>query len=534
MTERSDYSNNTTRRIDDLPGFDAYSQADGAFDQTVAGDKTQLAQPDGAAQAPAYDPFDAIGTASDPTTYMDDARQWGPMSDEDWRVEMGDDELGGGAEDSQEWLTPSATVARPWAAADAYRPAPPEAPRPGDTATQQRPLVRRTPYSPAAAGSSQIAYGPQAQAGEAYGAAADNGAYQGAYQDSPADPPARRGGNWFTKRGKHGCLSIFLWLAMAVVAGFVALRLIPADQANGRAVPELVSFVPFTLVPSAVCLVLAVLWRRKLLTLVCAAALACVGWWHHGYFVPTARVSEGAAAQVQGPVSTADSVARVMTLNTRNGNASAADIVSLVREQNVEVLCLQEVTNDLLAGLADAGIYEVLPYYVVSDAASEISNGGRNAIFTMAPVSNTSGNLLPIQTSSMPAASITVGSRTVRVVSVHPNSPVRGAQDVWDTGLSVIGSLSEYDHAYLLMGDFNSTWDHARFRELLGSTFADAGEKSGEGFHMTYPSGGKIPSLVEIDHIVYSKDRGIVVSGLTAVEVSGSDHKALLGTLEAL
>ena len=168
---------------------------------------------------------------------------------------------------------------------------------------------------------------------------------------------------------------------------------------------------------------------------------------------------------------------------------------------------------------------------MISDGASAVSNGGHNGIWTLAPMENVSGNLLPIETSSMPAGTVTVGDRVIRVVSVHPNSPVRGAQDLWDRGLSVIGSLAGYDHAYLIMGDFNSTWDHARFRELLGSSFVDAGETAGEGFHMTYPSDG-LPPLIEIDHIVYARNSGIVVSDLETVEVGGTDHRALLGTLE--
>ena len=148
-------------------------------------------------------------------------------------------------------------------------------------------------------------------------------------------------------------------------------------------------------------------------------------------------------------------------------------------------------------------------------------------------MSNVSYNLLPIETSSMPAVDIQIGGTTVRVVSVHPNSPTRGAQDLWNEGLSVIGTLSNYDHAYLVMGDFNSTWDHARFRELLGSTFVDASEQAGEGFHMTYPANSAIPSIIEIDHIVYSKNSGITVSSLQTVEIAGTDHQALLATLEA-
>lgn len=61
---------------------------------------------------------------------------------------------------------------------------------------------------------------------------------------------------------------------------------------------------------------------------------------------------------------------------------------------------------------------------------------------------------------------------------------------------------------------------------------------------MTYPSDGAsisvgeheitfpCPSLIEIDHIVYSKNSGIVISSLETVSIGGTDHKGLLATLE--
>lgn len=345
--------------------------------------------------------------------------------------------------------------------------------------------------------------------------------------------PRAQGAMRRPKRPRHGFLSFILWLVMLACLGLMAIRCLPASYSDGRAVPELVSFVPILFVPVLACLVLAALWRRRVLVVVSAAALATIAVWHIGYFVPTSRVSSSAVASVQASASTSDGAARIMTLNTYNGNASAAEIVALVKSHNVEVLCLEELTDAEVQALSAAGLDEVLPYHVISDAASEINNGGRNGIWTAAPMSNVSTNLLPIDTSSMPAADIVVGGTTVRVVAVHPNSPVRGAQDEWSEGLSVIQSLSGYNHAYLLCGDFNSTWDHARFRELLGNTFVDAGEQSGQGFHMTYPSNSKVPSLIEIDHFVYSKSSGIVVSNLEAVAVTGADHRALIGILEA-
>ena len=322
----------------------------------------------------------------------------------------------------------------------------------------------------------------------------------------PARRPARR-----HHRPRHPLVSALLWLAMLGVCALMALRFLPTDLANGRIVPEVVSFVPLALIPTIICLAIALLSRRRLLLVVCVLALAINGWWHAGYFAGRARGSPAAEHAVSTSATTDDSYARVMTVNTLNGAASAKQIVEVCRAEHVEVL----------------------PYHVVSEGASAISNGGRNGIWTVAPQSNVSRNLLPIETSSMPAADIVIGSITVRIVSVHPNSPVRGAEDLWDKGLSIIGSLSDYGHAYLIMGDFNSTWDHARFRTLLGTRFADASQASGEGFHMTYPSNKIVPSLIEIDHIVYARDSGITVSSLKTVEIAGTDHKALIGTLEA-
>lgn len=345
--------------------------------------------------------------------------------------------------------------------------------------------------------------------------------------DIPASRRPRR-------RAKHGVLSAFLWLVMLATFALLALRLIPLDYSTGNMVPELASFVPLAFIPAIICLIFAVVWRRWVLTAVCVLAIAINGVWHIGYFIPTQTVSDLASdlATASASADTSDSYARIMTLNTNNGGASAEEIVAICREQNVEVLCLQETTSEFVEELEAAGIADVLSYSVVSEGASAISNGGRNGIWTAAPMDDISRNLLPIDTSSMPAATVQIGDQDVRIVSVHPNSPVRGAQDLWNEGLATIGTLSEYSHSYVIMGDFNSTWDHARFRELLGSTFVDASQQAGEGFHMTYPSNSIIPSLIEIDHIVYTQDSGIAVSSLETLAVSGTDHKALLGTLE--
>ena len=60
------------------------------------------------------------------------------------------------------------------------------------------------------------------------------------------------------------------------------------------------------------------------------------------FFLPAPRIAEEAVEAVPEQTTPRDTVMRVMTLNTKNGNADAEQIVSIVRDQHVEVLAMQE------------------------------------------------------------------------------------------------------------------------------------------------------------------------------------------------
>ncbi|WP_303133229.1 endonuclease/exonuclease/phosphatase family protein [uncultured Olsenella sp.] len=336
--------------------------------------------------------------------------------------------------------------------------------------------------------------------------------------------------------GRHNFLSFLLWMLMLPLLGLLVLRMLPLSHAQGRAVPELTSFVIWTLPAFAFALALSLLWRRRNLAALSLAAAALVVVWHLGYFLPTQTVSEAAVeatspSDVDAPVAD-DDYLRLMTFNTRNGRADAAALVRAVRERRVEVLALQEVSWTFLDELGEAGIHELLPHYVLGEA-SATDNGGINAIFSLQPLSRTSSNLMPTESSALAAGTVTLGERRLRFVSTHPNSPHLGGQGLWSEGLASVSELAGYDNAYVIMGDFNATWDHVGFRKLLGDSFLDAGEAAGEGLHLSFPANSVIPPLIEIDHIVYSKGAGIAVGQLETLQIAGSDHLALLATLEA-
>jgi hypothetical protein len=115
-------------------------------------------------------------------------------------------------------------------------------------------------------------------------------------------------------------------------------------------------------------------------------------------------------------------------------------------------------------------------------------NGGVNVLYSAAPMENAKQNLIPVESSSVSAATIDFGGSKVRFGSVHPFSPRPRNQGLWNRSLDSLAQLQHYDNLYVLMGDFNSTWDHASFRYLLGSRFLDSGQQAGEGLHMTYPA----------------------------------------------
>ena len=348
--------------------------------------------------------------------------------------------------------------------------------------------------------------------------------------DGRACPPAQ------ARTRVHRYLDGLLWMATFGVMAVMVLRMTPNGLDGKRYIPLIVAFVPWMAVLSAAILLISLISRRRLLSVISVLCLVMQLVWHVGFLYPRVSLSSAARMAVTSVTASVDDrYARLMTLNTRNGQADAAQIVQTVREQHVEVLALQELNSSMISRLNEAGIRELLPYSVVASTSSS-DNGGVNGLWSAAPMSERTGDLIPIEASSIPAASIDFDGTVIRFGSVHPFSPRPSNQGLWDRGLGSISQLGEDDHTFVLMGDFNATWDHASFRYLLGGRFVDAGENAGEWFHMTYPANKRlfgwipVPAAVEIDHIVH--DRSVVVGDLDAVTVSGSDHKALVGTLE--
>lgn len=366
-------------------------------------------------------------------------------------------------------------------------------------------------------------------------------------------------------------------LAVCALAG-ATCRMLPKQLSALPLVPLVVAMTPVFALLAGVALVLTLLPRawaghRAARLLVRAAAvvvLALEATWLAPYALPAQRVSD--ARQDAGDATTLT----VMTCNVYKGAADPAAIVAAVRENRVEVLALQETTVDFVARLRAAGLDELLPHSQRSSSDGVYGNG----VWSAYPLADVASDDIGSSASAMPAGTIEVTradgtNARVRLVSVHTCSPGPGYWNLWRRSIEEIGVVrsrvtADPTCAYVLMGDFNATWDHAPFRAMLGVdetgaggagpagttdaaatdaekgvgnnaahagqdatggsvTLHDAAHECGQRLIATWPSNALVAPLVGIDHVVTSD--AAVATSVQTLAIPGSDHAALLATL---
>lgn len=320
-----------------------------------------------------------------------------------------------------------------------------------------------------------------------------------------------------------------LTLLLATIALIcTAARLLPATIQSLPFVPIVISATPWFTGLALLTLLLAIPLRRPLAALVAIAAIGLNVYWQYPFFYSTDSLPQEAQnAVAAAEPHTADAYARVMTFNVYKGQADAESIVNLVRDQRVEILALQETTDDFVKQLNAAGIAHYLPYSHVSSSDGVFGNG----LWSATPLGNTVDDEVNSSASFMPAGTVDMGGNQIRFVSVHTTAPVPGYWSQWKRSLDELGLMrSHTDTRYVFMGDFNATYDHAPFREFLGNRFTDAARQSGHGFTFSWPTNRTyLPMFAGIDHVVL--DTGMTAGQCQIAKIEGSDHAALLVTI---
>lgn len=301
-------------------------------------------------------------------------------------------------------------------------------------------------------------------------------------------------------------LLLALWAAWALVRLFgldVGFPLVPA-----------VAFTPYAAVTAVVPLAAALLARWWWGAAVAVATLAILGY----CVVPRALPAPDSGPEPGGPT------LRVLTVNTGFGDAEPERIMELVREHDVDVLSLQELTPEAAEALSWQGVDEALPHSIVEP---EYGAGG-GALFARHPLERVAA---PAETRfAMPYAELDVPKAPpLEVVSAHAAPPMLpGAVGDWEASLDALPEAEPDGPLRVVAGDLNATLDHTRLRSLLATGYTDAAAATGEGWRTTWPDEIPLPPLT-IDHVLV--DDRAAATEVGVYQVPGTDHAAVLASL---
>jgi endonuclease/exonuclease/phosphatase family metal-dependent hydrolase len=215
----------------------------------------------------------------------------------------------------------------------------------------------------------------------------------------------------------------------------------------------------------------------------------------------------------------------VMTINMYVGQADPGAIVRLVRRDDVSILAVQEFTAPAKEGLAAAGLGALLPYTALADDPAHGTTG--SGLYSRFPMTGpgsereAGGNLQAYATIQPPHA------RALAVESAHPLAPyARSALPLWRADLAAEPAPSRTGPPRILLGDFNSTLDHAPVRALIRRGYRDAADAAGAGLLPTW--GTRVPPIT-LDHVLV--DKRIGVRKVSVHRIAKSDHRAVIATL---
>ncbi len=311
-------------------------------------------------------------------------------------------------------------------------------------------------------------------------------------------------------RRRRGAVTFVLFLIALVFLAFGVVRVISLDNVVNLAfVIGVIALTPYVVAGGYLLALVTFLFRRRVLALiVLVIALSLSALLGPRYLSEEQPAAAGARL-------------RVMAANLYLGQADARTIVNLVREHQVDVLTLPELTPTAVSALDDAGLAEVLPFRMFD----ERPGGDGSGIAGKFPLRK----LILMDETVLGQPSVVVdlpGRDDVQLTAVHVQPPLYD-EDVptWRADLAGLPGATPDKRVQILAGDFNATLDHAPFRDLVDRGYADAAEETGEGLDHTWSSLPTGPPLT-IDHIVV--DARCAISSYAVYDVPGSDHNAIV------
>jgi endonuclease/exonuclease/phosphatase (EEP) superfamily protein YafD len=272
-------------------------------------------------------------------------------------------------------------------------------------------------------------------------------------------------------------------------------------------VPQLLAFLPWLLVPTALALLLALLARWRPGMVWALLVLAFLAW----FIEPYGRVDE--------PGGTPLAELRVLTSNVEFGRGTAS-LVPAIRRHKPDIVFVEECEYTCQATLRR----EFAAGYPYRQAV--VAGGSKGSVvMSRLPLTGTTGVSGEM---GMPGAVADVRGHDVRLQLAHPMPPLPDQLGLWRRELGALRDFATADRTTptVLAGDFNASQDHAAFRRILDTGLRDTARLADQDRTPSWPSRTAPAFGAQIDHVLVSED--FSANSARFLDLAGTDHRALL------
>jgi endonuclease/exonuclease/phosphatase (EEP) superfamily protein YafD len=213
----------------------------------------------------------------------------------------------------------------------------------------------------------------------------------------------------------------------------------------------------------------------------------------------------------------------LMHANVLASNDQYQRLIDLIASEDPDVIFLQEITDQWVAGLAP--LQENYPF---SYPQARMGNFGI-AVYSKIPFDSVGHVDSPPLNHPTIVTTVTVGREKLTLISSHPTIPL--GKSLYSARNQQLDSLLDLvpaaDKPTVLLGDLNATvWD-TQLRKLMKSAGL-ASARRGFGILPTWPT--LMPFvMIPIDHVLVSES--IAVTNMKTGKSVGSDHLPLIVTL---
>jgi endonuclease/exonuclease/phosphatase (EEP) superfamily protein YafD len=213
---------------------------------------------------------------------------------------------------------------------------------------------------------------------------------------------------------------------------------------------------------------------------------------------------------------------RVASVNLYYENPTVGRAADMLLSVDADVIVFVEYTAEHQQVLLDSALAANFPHRIDRDGL----NAGGTAIWSRFPLVAADP---PATVNYSLDVTVAAPDGDVRVLGIHPPTPVFDFEG-WKHDLRVIGELlAQPGGPTLVVGDFNASYWHPPFRDLLTGGFVDAHMAAGRGFAASWPADRAFPPFVQLDHALTG--HGLVSTDVADFSVPGSDHRGFVVTV---